>query len=686
MRALTTNLILLIMLFCASVSKADAQTQPLAKDTVQFVASKVIMEDDPNGRNYVFSLFSPDGQWKVQINYYADSMFGTFVTEDFNLAGSGKNYNYVRNPKNDMQFFSFTEMEVSVTDNVTTYDIKANCLASNKTRYLVEGTVEVAIPTDTIKSNLGYANIVQNAFYGTYDIKAQNEDYALEYGLVGDHILGTFYRADLLMPELVDRHTGDTITVVNATAIHTEDADGTKRFTIDLISDQLICYRMKMFNAPIEVAITEEVSIELGFNCTLQDLTDMYGCYQFGGQNEDYGVALALTPEAVESGRHEWSGSDIFLPYTVVLRMTDGYRPTIYEAKARFDINNDTKVATLTAEITTLEGILYHVTMHLQLPGYVPEPLETIDIDFGQIAVLDHSKGLGTIGIGAVKPGEYQMRLYLNDHDLNGEYTTDDIIPDMCDMLVVSGDTYRFHDAWMVNANATKADDGRTLIEVNMLTTDTIMYHATMYVEPLECMSDKTYSISAEDGVTMLAIQEGTSGDYSEYTLQFQAIGDNYDPEAPITDGYVFSFYFPHEGTGISGQYGYSAGTLAEDEIHMFFEHGTEVRVAPVAGVLNVTPKESITLQIGGQTYHTQIYSLDFALVGQNGVVYSAAADNYLISIDADGYLLEISEPDLASITTTLAEQGYTVSKVLRDGRILIENAKDHYDLSGKKQ
>lgn len=685
MRNLITNLLLFFITFFAFATKADAQTPVTAKDTIEFVASKVVMEDDPNGHNYVFSLFSPDGQWKIQINYYADSMFGTFTTADFNLSGSGKNYNYVRNPKNDMQFYSFTEMDVEVTNNVTTYTIKANCLASNKTRYIVEGSVEVAIPTETREYDLGYAAVMKNAFYGTYTLSAENDDFSLKYGIVGDNLIGTFYRADLLMPELVDRHSGDTIAIANATAVHTEDEDGTKHFVIDLISEDLVCYHITMFNAPITVDIKQEINIDLGFNCALQDLTEMYGCYQFGGANDEYGIAVGLTPEAIESGRREWTGEDIFLPYTTIVRFSDNYMPTIHDVKASFSSGED-KVATLRADITCLDGTLYHTAMHLQLPGYVPEPKETIDIDFGRVAVLDHSQGLGTIGIGAVKSDAYQMRLYLNDHVLEGEYTTEDIIPDMCDMLVVTGDTYRFHDAWTVSATATKDADGRTLIDVNMLATDTIMYHATMFLDPLECMQDKEYRIDAGAGVTMLAIQEGKSGDYAEYTLQFQALGDDYDPEVPITDGYVFSFYFPHTGEGIAGEYGYSEGTLADDESHMFFENGTEVRVAPVAGTLSITPRECITIDFADIPYQTTIYDIDFKFVGQNGVVYTAKADNLLICIDADGYLLELKEPALDSITATLADHGYAIRKVLRDGHILIESAKNRYDLSGKKQ
>lgn len=701
MRSLTTNLIFLIMMLCAFVFKANAQGQLATENVVSFTASKVVMEDDPNNHNYVFSLFSPDGQWKIQINYYADSMFGTFTTDDFNLAGSGRNYNYVRNPKNDMVFYSFKEMDVEVTDNVTTYDIKANCLASNNTRFIVEGSVEVAIPTETVQLDLGYANVVENPFYGIYTLSAENDDYHLEYGIVGESLFGTFYRADLLMPELTDRATGQKVPIVNATAIHTADDDGTKHFAIDLISEDLVCYSITMFNAPIDITVTEEISIDLGTHCALQDLTEMYGCYQFGGQNEEYGVAIALTPEAIESGRREWTLADIYLPYTTVVRMADGSRPTIHDVKASF--STEGYLATLLADILCLDGTLYHVRMGLELPGYVPDPIRTVELDYGRVAVLDYTQGLGTVGIGGVLPGKSQMRLYLNAHDLVGEFTTDDIIADMCDVMTTNGDAFAFHDAWDVKTHVTRSADDILHFDIHMLCKDTVMYHATMYLPPLRCMAsgnpDKevNYTLSSDEGYQFLALRQGTDGEYAEYTLQYGNAEFYYDNDDDDDFGHyegdLFSFYLGHEGTGLAGEYGYSAGTLAEDEPHLFFEDRTEVRVAPVAGTLSITPVTPITLYIGQLRYTTTVYKVEFHFVGQNGVVYNGEGSDYLICIDGETSdednirYVEITEPLPDGIRDALAERGYTVRKTLSsDGRMLIVTPNGKYNLNGTQQ
>lgn len=689
MKALTNRLLFLIFALCAIAAKCPAQTTADETNTVRFVADRVVMEDDPTNRNYIFSLYSPDGQWKIQINYYADEMFGTFTTEDFNLKGSGRNYNYARNPQNDMVFYSFTEMEVEVTDNVTSVDIKANCLASNKTRFIVEGSAEVAIPTETVNLDLGYANIVENPFYGIYTFSAENDDYRLEYGIVGESLLGTFYRADLLMPELTDRSTGEKIPIVNATAVHTADADGTKHFAIDLISEDLICYSVTMFNAPIEVTVNEEVNIDLGTQCVLQDLTEMYGCYQFGGQNDEYGVAIALKPEAIESGRRDWTMDDIYMPYTTVIRMDDGYRPTLHDVKASF--SSADHLATVLAEILSLDGTLYHVRMGLEMPGYVPEPKETIELDYGRVAIVDYTQGIGTVGLGGVLPGKSQMRLYLNAHNLEGEFTTEDIIPDMCDVMMAGEDTFRFMDAWDVKASVTRDAEDVLHFDINMLCKDTIMYHATMYLPPLECLHDADYRLERNDGYQLLALRQGTDGQYAEYTLQFGNAKyryDNLQTGEGHYEGNLFSFYLGHEGSGLAGEYGYSAGTLADDEPHLFFEEDTEVRVGPVAGTLTVTPLEPVTLYIGSQRYNTSIYDVEFHFVGQNGVVYNGKGSDFLVCIDGDSdeddiRYVEITEPLLDGIREQLAEQGYKVRKTLQGGRMFIVSPDATYSADG---
>ena len=675
------------------IAAAQSSTE---QDVIQFTASELIMEDNPNAGTYCFTFYSPDGLWKAQLYYHsADGMFGTFTsstadgsTDAFDLKGDGRYYNYVRNPKNDMVFSTFTDITLTVTDEVTVYRVAADCKANNGKRYIMDGTVDALVPTSTIESDLGYAYIVENPFYGTYTLNAENDDYRLAYGIVGTGLLGTFYRADILMPELTDKRTGEAIKVANATATHSAEGD-TRRFAIDIVSEEHVLYRLTMFNAPIDVTVTEEINVDLGLNCALQDLREIYGCFQMGGQNADYGVAIAFKPEAFEKTTLEWGMDDIFMPYTTVLRIDDpsadlaqAFRETIADVKAYG--KTEPHLFTLTADITCMSGRLYHVTMGVADDDYMPEVDEKVDIDFGRVAVVDYSKGLGTISIGAVKPEQFQMRFTLQATELEGEFLTSDIVSDLTDVMVVRGDTYTFHDAKAFKALATKRDDGRIDLDVSLLGVDGVLYHGTMYVDPLKCMEeDQQIDVSKETGALMLAVQEGADGDYAEYTLQYQFLPDDYDPELPISDGKVLSFYFAHRGRGLEGDYSYSDGTLDPDEPFLFFEGGTEVRVAPVAGTLSLTEGASSYITIDQTRYMTSLYTAKFHVLGQNGVIYNGEGENFVICIDGDGSLVDLTDGVIDSLSTTYADKGYDVRKMLRDGKVVIATPRGNYNAQG---
>lgn len=679
---LKKRILTILCFFC--LLPACLHAQQAEESIIEFFSTDATMEDDPKKGNYNITIFSPDGQWKMQLNYNSTSMFGTFGNEEFNLSGDGRYYNFARNPKNDMVFYSFKDMQVTVADEGTQWRVNANCLASNNTRFKVEATIEAPKAKETVSDDLGFARVEPNPFYGTYIITAENENYSLKYGVVGDDVIGTFYRADILLPELYDIRNGKSISIRTASAVHTKpEGQENTDLVIDILSEDLINYHLTMYNGPFDVEIEEEIDVNINGGI-LQDLHDMYGCYQFAGANEDYQIGLAILPEAMESGRTEWNKDDFIMQFTNMLDVAEGYLVPIYDIHATLEKGE--KMATLKIELTTMDGVLYHITMILQMEGYMPQPTETVNIDFGHISVLDYTKGLGIVGIGAIKPGQYQLRAYLYTPRLEGEFTTADFEMDLCDIMVVNGESYVFHDAKYTNAKMEKDENGKTQITIDMYGIDDVLYHATMYIDPLSCMNDTTYSIGYLDDVMMMAIAEGGDDDYTEYTMQFQNLDNVYDENYNIIgDGYYFSFYFAHEGNGIGGKYGYSEGTLAEDEYHGIYENGCEVRIAPVAGTLNVEPLQEVTLNLGTQLLKTNIYKVGFQFLGQNGAIYSAEGQNFLLCINEEGEFKEITEDILQSIRESLAEQGYQVRKVLKNGKLVIEAKDREYDLQGRK-
>lgn len=672
----------LAALLAAMTISASAATE--AQDTIRFSTHNVVLEDNPNAHQYNISLYSDDGAWKVQLNYHSDeSMFGTFDNEDFNLSGTGKYYNYARNPKNDMVFYSFTDMLVTVSDEVTEYHISANCLTTNNIRFLIEGSIDVLTPTDTVSSNLGYARMVENAFYGTYVFNAENEDYSLAYGVVAADPVGTFYTADILMPELTDKHSGEKIGVQSATAVHEQKAD-TLWLTLDVLGNDLTLYHLTMFNAAHEVPIVAEDTIEIEGDIALQDLTMMYGCYQLSGQNREWGVGIAFVPDAFEGGRTEWGMEDIFMPYTTLIRFADNYVVKIHDVHVTLEVTEEDQYI-FRAEITSLDGILYHVTLKTAGPGYLGEPDEVVNMEMGQAALLDYSQP-GVIGLGAYASMQYQMRVYLNAYMLEGNYYTDDAILDMCDVMVVrpADGTFVFHDAKRVNTHFETDSAGVTHVTIDMLAIDNVLYHATFQIPVLQCMSNSTYSI---DNALMVAMREVQGGN-TFFTLQFQNLPENVDDLDVIDNGEIFTFAFAPEGEGIAGEYGYSAGTLSESAIHNIYEQATEVRLAPVAGTLTITPLEHYTYE---NVYHTTLYDIRFQFVAQNAVIYEGSGHNYLLCIDTDGNFVEVQEPTLSLLSQQLAERGLQVRKVLQNGQMMIvspisssqDNTPIHFSLDG---
>lgn len=672
---------LLMCLLC--VLPLELRAQDTDETVIEFFSTNATMEDDPNQQNYNITIFSPDGQWKMQLNYNSTSMFGTFGNEEFDLAGKGQYYNYVRNPKNDMVFYSFVDMNVSVTDEGTVYRVKANCLTNNKKRFLVEATIDAPQPKQTLTDDLGYARVEENPFYGTYAIYAENANYKLAYGVVSSQLTGNFYRADMLTPELHDKQTNQDINIIYASAVHTQEGDNTL-MTVDLLSEDHILYRLSMYNGPLDVTIEREENITIS-GATLQDLVDMYGCYLFAGANAMYQFGVAVRPESVEEGKNEWGKEDLNMQYTrLYIVDEDAYVP-VYDIHVTLEQVN--KAVVLKADVTSMDGVLYHITMYLEDSGFMPDPTETVNIDFGHVSVLDYTQGMGVVGLGAVVPDKYQLRVYLNASKLEGEFTSEDFVMDLCDIMVVGESSYVFHDARYVNASMEKQED-RTLITIDLYGMDDVLYHATMYVDPLQCLQEECiYPIAYKDNVTMMALREGDDN-YGEYTMQFQNLDDTFDEDYNIIgDGYFFSFYLAHENKGVAGDYGYSDGTLAEDECHIFYEKGCEVRVAPVAGTLKVEPKEQVKIDLGLQMgiVSTYLYQVNFQFVGQNGCIYRGEGENFLLCIDDEGNMINLTEDTFDSIKDSLAEQGLRVRKVMRDGKIVVERQGETYDLSGKK-
>ena len=345
-----------VLWMAAALLPFTSIAKPVASDTISFSTNQVEIEDYPNQGEHCIAMFSPDGNWKMQLYYWADGLFGEFDNESFKLTGDGKYYNFVRNPKNDMQFYSLTDIQLKVTDELTNYRIEANCKASNGTRYLVEGTYEVPMATDTVRSDLGFAWMMHNGLYGTYTYKAENDHFSLEYGTVGELPEGKFYTTDLLMPELYDKKEGRKIIPTGAMAVH-EWRNDTLWMTLSLLSEEAVLYELTMYQTEREPEVTGEEEIVMTEDIILMDYTMEYGFYQLSAHNQEWAVVLTFEPILTDentTGRIELALS---LPYTKLLHIADEQLLDLYKATAWIENGM------ASADLYCTNGMLYHIVM-----------------------------------------------------------------------------------------------------------------------------------------------------------------------------------------------------------------------------------------------------------------------------------------------------------------------------------
>lgn len=676
-RIYRTLAILVTLLSVLGASRLSAQEG--SGQLVTFTTTDAVMEDDPRHQDYTITLLSPDGEWRMQLNYHADHMFGTFTSEDFDLAGQGRYFNYARHPHNDMQVYSFTQMHVTVEDEVGQYRVKADCHAGADYHFVVEGIISAPLPREVLTDSLGYARVVRNAFLGTYAIYAENERYSLAYGVYDSQLTGTFYRADMLRPELYDKVAGDSIQVLSATAQHVQDGDNV-RMTIDILSADSIDYCLSMFNGPHEMPVLREETISMINDVVLLDLTEMYGCYQLSGQTQDYGVAIGLQPYVLEQGLATLTMDDFFLPYTAIIPMNEASNPLLI-----FDIHGTLQATAsqllLQADVQTMDGTLYHITQRVGLGA--PEVTDTVDIDFGHVTMLDYTQGMGVVGLGGSVPGKYQLRVYLQTNQLEGDFVDEEFYVDDSDIMVVSDGKLAFHDARYIQGHMERQGK-RTHISLDFYARNDVLYRCTLYLDDLSCMHDSLYVFEPED-VDLVGLSQQHTSSPSDYAIQLQSgvdlLNENSYAQAR---GCIFTFIFAQDGKTIAGDYGYSDYSLTPDN-HFFYENGCEVRVAPVAGQLHIRAVEPVTLTGEYQGYHTWVYRVEFQFVGQNGVIYQGQCQDYLVCLDQFDRLVELEESVADGIARTMQERGRSVRKVYRNGHVILELEGDSYDVNGVK-
>lgn len=666
----------------------------VARDTIEVTAATVVPELDYNNGNFTYTLQNEN--WKVQVRYVGDSPYGTFTEANFFTQSGGGTFNYVRNPRNDMQFWSFQTATIQVTNELGATRIEVNALVNNWgswRRVLAHGYIAAPSVADSVMLDLGQVAVQQDIFNEAIIMEAENDDYHLAFGLGGYTRLtaGEYYMVDLLMPELVNLHSHDTI--VPAEAHLTVVPNGgyfDLHFRLRSAADTL--YIIAMHTGATVVKDTVSVACH---NVTASDYSGSYGFMLLAGESSDYVVSLALSGYAMEH-LDMVSDTSFVYAYTKVARKSDQMEVRITEAHASVLSETDPSGQgcrrTLWADLIGANGTLYVVTMPLNYSN-MPPAVDTINMDFGAgVGRVDFSQGMGWMGLVLSKAGVMDAHVvFYNAGEMKGTFDSGMFDYEGCYFTTYKNRVVAFSD---IKAAEIRLDSiGDTLhITLDAINMGDTLYHMTAYLTPKQALTDgdHSYDISYSAtgaGYDMVALRTHAGGNQYVYHIQFQrADGWTADGE-PMGNAEIFDFrILQKDWDGIRGTYGYSEGNLDAEAYHTIYEGGTEIYLGPVAGTLSFNPLQEVMVNLGDdQRYSAFMYAIEAQFLAENGQIYRLSGQNVLICIDPEtGGFIYLTEDELTALEEVLGEEGWQVRKKLQNGMLLIEKGGRTYDAAGR--
>lgn len=670
------------------------------KDTLEFTTTDVLPEVSDNEGKYIYSIFSLEGKWKVQINYDAASRYGHITEKEFGLSGENAYYNYIRDAKNDQEVYHFKKLEATVTEGADgETQIEINGLINPDyfhkdvfRRVLVHATLPAYTPKDTTVIDMGHAYVSNNEYLSMeglnyYTIEAHSEGYTLLSGFFAKDLSdGAYSTRDLVKPYLIHKGlVNDTLSLCAACEhiLRVSHVDAVHHFTYDIISEDLHLYRVLFDDEVVKIEPKDTVLIQC-YNTQATDLSDEYGVYTYFGENNTYQVTIAVKKSAVENKNMVYSNSDIDFNYSLVYNVLTGDKVQLNSATATL-VDNGDQTYDLRGDLIGRDEILYKVVMPI---GYsvLPDDVDTVDITM-KLGRIDYATGTpGVVGIvGYTNEAEMHVYFY-NTGKLEGEFKEDRFFYQGNSYLTRPTETgYRFTNITWANAELTKVGDD-TQMTFLLYTITNEMFRVSIDMPKLECLTKEKYSVDYMDDVYMVAIRDTVfpSGD-AIFTVQLQYAEDFTKEGEPVGDQFYFTYQFiTDDSLSLAGKFAYNDTTLNMDRWHTIIEKNIELYVGPMAGTLEIVPEDVVALNYGGQRYQSYLYTISSSFVGENGLVYELAGQNMVIAIDGQGNLLTLRE-DLGEEGLEITDaEGKVVKKQLINGQLYIEHAGRRYTVLGQ--
>lgn len=673
----------------------------VAVDTLYINDPEITPELYPNDGEYVLGFVGPDTkgvEWKSQVTYLGDSFYGTFSDEDIKWGEGSACHNFIRQKNNSDKFYAYKHVDLSVADNAGATIIDVNALYNNFGqwhRVLIHAVIPAPATADTVRSDLGVVSLVPSPFEQYMIMEAANDSLSLAFGIQGSASLkaGTYYQTDLLMPELV-RLPEDSVRPVGAELIVAESVvPGQFDLELTMRSDEDIVYVLSMHTGAPDVRDTIYVSCLSG---NVIDNTQMFNIYQLVGTSATHTVALAVVPSVIEKNMEVFPPDSIVLAYTQVADNAAETVTRVAAAQAYLETPDPAKPRehVLHAELIGTNGTRYIVTIPYGF-SYLPEAKDTITFDCGEkVGRIFYTEGMGYIGVLLYDDNVHVQIVGYNGYNMRGTIYSDDIVYDANVASYVAEYTPTstiFHD---LKAAEMRLDSvGDTLhIAIDAITLGDTLYRFTAWMAPKRVLTgpEVTYSVDYDDEVSMPALRTASSEEGSDiYRVAFQRADEWIEDEGeliPVGDTELLNFYiWQTDWDGISGTFGYSDGTIDASRYLEIHEGGVEFYLAPVAGTLSIVALQPETVDLGGKMYKTHWYQVQAEVLAENGVIYHLSGQNVVVCMDPEtGEYVELTESETSALHDILSEQGYKVRKVLRDGRVLIEDVDRTYDLGGQ--
>lgn len=654
---------------------------------LSFTATRVEEEPDPNNNEYVFSLFgNADGvDYKVQIDYKSENMYGTFTDDVFKLDGSGKYFNYIRTADGSKVWY-FKHLDVTVSEVNGGKHIDINGLIQvygEWRRVLVTGDIAAPDPSETIDVDLGTVAVVPNTFMGYVLLEAGNAEYTLSFGLSGYKELkaGTYYRTELLHPDFT-RLPSEVIESSTAQLEVSNREDGELDLCLDLLSTDNILYKIHMCTA--EPQVVAEAYIDCA-TASLSDYTAMYNIYQFLGENDDYQVAFSVRPYIINNSILDIPEEAVDLSLTQILQKADNKLIRVHKASGHIVVNEenvDEKV--VYADLLAIDGTLYHVTFPF---GNTTDDDDAIVIDCGDyVGRIDYTKEPGWMGLVLGNNDADVHVTVKNELKMEGTFTSDmfDYTGSYVTIYENNDETIRFADIQSAELRMDKVEE-MVKMELTVMTINNQKYIFRAQLKPMKALNGETVQYSIDDAL-MVAFRTENEGEKASYHLQFQRYDDLDEDGAVIGNAEIWDFQFSKDDrTGIAGEYGYAAGTL-EDKPHYLFENNSEIYLGMMAGTLKIEAGDELTVELFDEEYHTHLYTISAQMAAKNGIIYELNGKNFLLCVDDEtGEPVEFTEGSESAIRDILTDRGLNVKKVLRNGLIILETPNGDYTTGGAR-